>query len=254
MRGPASEAEAAPDDSVRIRGIIADARLYDGARAGETLDAHLEASPLVRGVREIGLWDPSSEIDRADEASSLDLYGESRFRAGFEELAKRGLSFDAHQYHTQLPAVATLARAFPDTPIVINHLGSPLGAGPYAGRHDEFFPEWSRNVEEVATCPNVHMKLGGLAMPWSGFDWHERTKPPSSDDFVTTYHRYYDHALQVFGPERCMFESNFPVDKLSLSYDVLWNAFKKIAAPYSENERDALFSETAKRVYRLEDT
>jgi len=220
--------------------------------AQETLEAHLEASPLFRGVRDMGIWDPSPEVACVDEASDLDFYGESRFRAGFEQLAKLGLSFDAYQYHTQLPSLTSLARAFPDTPIVVNHLGAPLGTGPYAGKADEVFPVWQKNVSEVAACGNVVMKLGGMAMPWSGFGWEQRPSPPTSDEFVETYHRYFDHALQAFGPSRCMFESNFPVDKLSLSYDVLWNAFKKIAAPYSEDEKDALFRGTATRIYRLE--
>jgi L-fuconolactonase len=252
VRDLAKQAAMAPIGSVRIGGMIGDARLYNGARAAETLDAHLEASPLFRGVRDMGLWDPSPEIDIVEEATNLDFYAEDRFREGFAELAKRGLSFDAHQYHTQLPSVAGLARAFPETPIIVNHLGSPLGAGPYAGKHDEIFPEWQRNVTEVAGCPNTFMKLGGLAMPWCGFGWDQRVKPPTSDEFVTTYQRYYDHALQVFGPDRCMFESNFPVDKLSLSYDVLWNAFKKLAALYSEDEKEALFRGTAMKAYRLE--
>ena len=248
-------ADAGPAaDGVRIGAMIADAQLYNGgACAAETLDAHLEASPLFRGVRDMGIWDPSPEIDCVQEASDADFYGESRFREGFAEVAKRGLCFDAHQYHTQLPSVESLARAFPDTSIIVDHLGSPLGAGPYANKHDEIFPVWREHVARVARCPNVFMKLGGLAMPWCGFGWEERARPPTSDEFVATYRRYYDHALEVFGPDRCMFESNFPVDKLSLSYDVLWNAFKKIAARFSETEKQALFEGTAKRVYRLGD-
>ena len=249
---PVGESEWVRADSPRIGGMIGDARLYNGALAAETLDAHLEASPIFRGVRDMALWDPSPEIDIAEEATNLNLYAENRFREGFAEVAKRGLSFDAHQYHTQLPSVAALARAFPETPIIVNHLGSPLGAGPYAGKQDEIFPQWRKNVSEVASCPNTFMKLGGLAMPWCGFGWQGREKPPTSDEFVATYARYYDHALQIFGPDRCMFESNFPIDKLSLSYDVLWNAFKKIADPYSEDEKEALFRGTAMRVYRLD--
>lgn len=247
-----AEVAAASAGGVRIGGMIGDAQLYNGgARAQETLEAHLEASPLFRGVRDIGIWDASPEIDSVASATGLDFYGESRFREGFGELAKLGLTFDAYQYHTQLPSVVSLAKAFPDTTIVVNHLGAPLGAGPYAGRADELFPEWQKNVTEVAACPNTVMKLGGMAMPWSGFGWESRSAPPTSDEFVATYRRYYDHALQSFGPNRCMFESNFPVDKLSLSYDVLWNAFKKIAAGYSEAEKDALFAGTATRVYGL---
>lgn len=250
VHGLAEEAKQG-EKSVEIAAMIGDAQLYRGALAAETLDAHLAASPLFRGVRDMGLWDPSPEIDSVDSATDLNFYGEARFREGFAELAKRNLVFDAHQYHTQLPSVAALARAFPDTTIVIDHLGSPLGAGPYAGRQDEIFPEWQKNLSAVADCQNVVIKLGGLAMPWCGFGWESRPKPPGSDEFIARYQRYYDHALQSFGPERCMFESNFPVDKLSLSYDILWNAFKKIAASYSEDERDQLFRGTATRVYGL---
>jgi len=252
VRALALEAARAPEGSVKIGGMVGDAQLYRGAIAGETLAAHLEASPLFKGVRDMGVWDESPLVDSVEAASNANLYGEKEFREGFAELAKLGLSFDAHQYHTQLPYLVDLARAFPETPIIVNHLGSPLGAGPYAGMQDEIFPVWQESLVEVAACPNTVMKLGGLAMPWCGFGWDRSPKPPNSDQFVETFHRYYDHALQVFGPDRCMFESNFPVDKLSLSYDVLWNAFKKIAAAYSEDEKESLFRGTATRVYRLE--
>lgn len=257
VRALAQEADrdAEKQGSVRIVGMVGDAQLYNGAkRARETLEAHLEASPLFRGVRDMGIWDPHDEIDSVEFATGPDFYGEPAFREAFAEAAKLGLTFDAHQYHSQLPSVVSLARAFPDTTIIVDHLGSPLGAGPYAGRQDEIFPEWQKAVSLVAECPNAVMKLGGLAMPWNGFGWESRSRPPSSDEFVATYARYYEHAIEAFGPERCMFESNFPVDKLSLSYDVLWNAFKKLAAGYSEEEKDALFRGTATRVYRLDDS
>ena len=247
----AREAAASPD-GVQIVGIVGDAWLVNGAdRVAETLDAQLEASPLFRGVRDMGIWDPSPEIARVDYATAGDWYGEPGFRAGFAEIAKRGLVFDGYQYHTQLPSLAALARAFPETTIVVDHLGAPLGAGPYAGKAEEIFPDWRAKLAEIATCPNVVIKLGGMAMPWNGFGWEKRAKPPTSDEFVATYARYYDHAIQTFGPDRCMFESNFPVDKLSLSYDVLWNAFKKLSASFSDDEKDALFGGTARRVYRV---
>jgi len=248
----AKEAARTPE-AVQIAAMIGDAQLYNGGvKVRETLEAHLEASPLFRGVRDMGLWDPDPSIASVAGATDHDFYGKDAFREGFAELAKFDLVFDGHQYHTQLPSLARLARAFPDTTIVVDHLGSPLGEGPYAGRADEIFPEWQKNLSEVAGCPNVVIKLGGLAMPWNGFGWDERERPPTSDAFVATYTRYYDHAIDSFGPDRCMFESNFPVDKLSLSYDVLWNAFKKLAAGYSDDEKDALFGGTARRVYRVE--
>ena len=145
-----------------------------------------------------------------------------------------------------------LARDFPDTTIVVDHLGTPLGIGPYAGRRDEIFDVWRKDMTELATCPNVNVKLGGMAMPWNGFGWDAAERPPTSDEFVAAQGRYYHHAIDAFGPDRCMFESNFPVDKLSLSYGVLWNAFKKIAAGCSDDEKESLFRGTASRFYRLD--
>ena len=144
-----------------------------------------------------------------------------------------------------------MAKAFPTAPIVLNHLGTPLGVGPYAARQDEVYAEWQRDLAAVAQCPNVTIKLGGLAMPWNGFGFENGQRPPTSDELVARQAKYYHYAIETFGPERCMFESNFPVDKCAVSYGVLWNAFKKIAAKYSEAEKDAMFRGTATRVYRV---
>ena len=162
-----------------------------------------------------------------------------------------GLSFDAWHYHPQTPYLTELAREFPDAVIVLDHFGTPIGVGPYAGKRKEIFTQWANDLAELATCPNVFIKLGGLAMPWTGFGFETQAMPPTSDEIVTLQAPYYDHAIEVFAPERAMFESNFPVDKLSVSYSVLWNAFKKMAQQYSESEQDALFQQTAKQVYRL---
>jgi predicted TIM-barrel fold metal-dependent hydrolase len=134
---------------------------------------------------------------------------------------------------------------------VLDHLGTPLGIGTYAGRRSEIFQGWKHDIAELARCPNVHMKLGGLAMPWNGFGYDDAVRPPTSDELVTDQGDYYHYAIEQFGPSRCMFESNFPVDKCALSYTVLWNAFKKMAARYTEAERDAMFRGTAVRFYRL---
>jgi len=161
------------------------------------------------------------------------------------------LSFEAWQYHPQMPAVIELARAFPDTTIVLNHLGGPLGIGPYEGRRAEIFREWKKGIAELARCPNVVVKLGGINMTMNGFGWHRRPSPPSSDELVAATRDYYLHTIDQFGPRRCMFESNFPVDKISCSYVVLWNAFKKIAASFTSDEKTQLFQRTASEVYRL---
>ena len=135
--------------------------------------------------------------------------------------------------------------------MILDHFGTPLGVGPYADQRESIFAAWKDDMARIAECPNVVAKLGGLAMPDNGVGWHERATPPSSDEFIEAQGRYYEHTIACFGAERCMFESNFPVDRWSLSYPVLWNAFKKIAAGYSESEQDAMFQGTATRVYRL---
>ena len=236
----------------QIGAIVGDANLCLGGAVRQVLEAHLAASPRFRGIRQLACWDASDEIDSAEGTVDGALYADPRFREGFAVLDEMGLVFDAYHYHHQNPHLTDLARAFPATTIVLDHLGTPLGIGPYAGRREEVFAIWERGMVELAGCPNVVVKLGGLAMPWNGFGFEERAKPPSSDELVALQGRYYQRAIELFGAERCMFESNFPVDKLSLSYTVLWNAFKKMAADASEPEKDALFRATASRVYRLE--
>jgi predicted TIM-barrel fold metal-dependent hydrolase len=179
------------------------------------------------------------------------MLGDRTFRAGFAELGQRGLSFDAWLYHHQIPELIDLARAFPDTPIILDHFGGPLGIGPYQTKREEIFADWRGNIAELARCSNVFAKLGGLVMPISGHDFHKQERPATSDEIVGATGRYYRHAIDCFGVERCMFESNFPVDKQSCSYAVLWNAFKKMVADASESERAALFHDTATRAYRL---
>ena len=179
------------------------------------------------------------------------LYLDPSFREGFAELGKRGLSFDAWLYHSQIAELTELARAFPDTTIIFDHFGGPLGIGPYAGQRQEIFAKWSVDVAELARCENVVAKLGGLVMPINGFGLHKREKPPTSDEIVALTSDYYRHTLDCFGPSRCMFESNFPVDKQSCSYAVLWNAFKKLAAGFSASEKRYLFHDTAAEAYRL---
>lgn len=250
--GIAREAAANPD-GLQIGAIVAAADLSLGAAVEEVLDAHAAASPLVRGIRDSAAWAEGEGIHRAARCGHAGLYQEPAFRDGFGRLAARGLSFDAYHYHPQTLSLRDLARAFPDAAIVCNHLSTPLGVGPWAGpaKREEVFARWRRDVAALAECENVAMKLGGLAMPWNGFGWDRAPRPPGSDELVAAQGRYYEHAIEVFGPERCLFESNFPVDKLSVSYDVLWNAFKKIAAGASEDEKHALFCGTAERVYRI---
>lgn len=216
--------------------------------AADVLDAHLEASSRVKGVRQIASFDPGMPVSLNDDP---DLYEHPAFRRGFPLLSARGLGFDACFYHHQLPAVIALARAFPDTLIVADHLGSPLAHGSYAGRREEAWREWRPLIAQLATCPNVVIKLGGQGMWFAGFGWNEQPVPPGSAEVAATLGDRIRYAIDLFGPERAMFESNFPVDRSSMSYAVLWNAFKRLSQGYSPTERAALFEGTARRVYRL---
>jgi predicted TIM-barrel fold metal-dependent hydrolase len=162
-----------------------------------------------------------------------------------------GLMFDSWHYHPQTPFLVELARDFPETKIVLDHLGTPLNTGIYASQSEEIFEAWKQGLNDLAELPNTYVKLGGMLMPWNGFGWEERDRPGTSDELVELQGRYYHHAIEAFGPSRCMFESNFPADKPSISYHVVWNAFKKLAAGYSESEKDRLFRGTAMEVYGL---
>ena len=179
------------------------------------------------------------------------LYLLDEFSEGLNELEKKDLSFEAWQYHHQIDQVTLLAKEHPNLKIVLNHFSGTIGIGPYQGKQNEIFEIWKKDIDELVKNPNVYAKLGGLAMPINGYDFHKQSMPPSSDELVEAQKNYYDHSIKGFGPERCMFESNFPVDKQSCSYVVLWNAFKKIANSFSEEDKQNLFHDTAARVYKL---
>ena len=220
--------------------------------AGAALDAHMAASPRFRGIRHASGWDASEDVRNSHTNPTEGLLGDAAFRSGFAELGKRGLTFDAWMYHSQIRELIPLARAFPDQPIVLDHFGGPLGIGPYEGRRQEIFAAWKDDVAELARCENVVAKLGGLVMPINGFGFHKRDTPATSDELVAATRDYYLHMIDSFGADRCMFESNFPVDRQSCSYHVLYHSFKQIAAGCSAVEKAALFHDTAVRVYRVE--
>jgi len=229
--------------------IVGFADLTLGDEVAPVLEAHAAASPSrFRGIRHSTTWDASGALRREAQAG---LLSDSQFRRGFAWLKKLGLSFDAWVYHPQLNDVADIARAFPDIAIVLNHIGAPLGVGPYAGKKDEVFKVWSQGIAAVAACPNVVIKLGGVGSARSGYDWHERSVKLTSAELAVFLNPYFEWCIEKFGVERCMFESNFPVEKLANSYVVVWNAFKRITQNYSPSERAALFHDTASRVYRI---
>jgi predicted TIM-barrel fold metal-dependent hydrolase len=245
-------ASAKDADKAEIAGIVAHADLRLGAELEATLDAHVEAGRgLFRGIRDAGARDPHPEALMIAGRARQGLYADADFRAGVKRLGNRGLSYDTWHYHHQNRDFLALAEAVPDTTMVLDHFGTPLGVGPYADRREEIFEQWKIDIADIAKCENVVAKLGGLAMPDNGFGWFGRAKPPTSDEFVEAQRRYYLHTIACFGPERCMFESNFPVDRLSISYPVLFNGLKKIVMDFSEDEKDAMFRGTATRIYRL---
>jgi predicted TIM-barrel fold metal-dependent hydrolase len=233
-------------------GIVGHANLLLGDRVKAVLEAEIVAGQgRFRGIRHSSAYDADPDIGHMYATRPKGLLLDSSFRKGFACLAPLGLSFDAWLFHPQLPEFVDLARAFPDTRIVLDHCGGPVGLGRFAGRREETFPLWKASIQQVAKCPNVSVKLGGLAMRLLGFDFHERSKPPSSEQAAAAWRPYIETCIEAFGPQRCMFESNFPPDKGQCSYQVIFNAFKRIAAQYGEAEKTALFSKTATDVYRL---
>jgi predicted TIM-barrel fold metal-dependent hydrolase len=235
-------------------GIIGSADLRLGDRVAPVLEAHLAASPQrFRGIRHRAAWAEPGVLPNQPASQPAHLFLDRDFRRGFAYLRVYGLIFEAWLYHPQLPELADLARAFTDTVVILNHLGGPLGVGSYSGKRDEVFARWKLDLAEVAACPNVVMKVGGLQMAINGYGWHERERPPTSDELLAANRDWYVYAIDQFGPARCMFESNFPVDRLSCSYTVLWNQFKKLTTSFPAAERAAMFHDTAKRIYRLPD-
>ncbi len=231
--------------------IIGFGDLLLGERLEPVLDAQVAASGgRMRGVRQIAAWheDPTARGSLASPPPHMLL--DADFRRGMAVVERAGLTFDTFAYHTQLGEVADLANAFPGTPIIVNHAGGAIGVGPYADRRDDVFPAWKAGMLEIAQCSNTYVKLGGLGMRVFGHGFGDMPRPPSSEELATAWRPYIETCIEAFGPERCMFESNFPVDKGSCSYRVLWNAFKRICSGASPEEKSALFFNTAQRVYR----
>ena len=238
-----------------ISGIVAHTDLMaDAGVVDEVLAAHVAASDgLFRGIRHGGAHDPYKALKWGDATDIPDLYLQPAFQAGVRQLGAAGYTYDTWHYHFQNRDYLALAQAAPDTVMVLDHFGSPVGVGPFEGRMSEVFQTWKEDIAAIAQCDNVVVKIGGLAMPVNGFDWHKRDTPASSDELVAAQREFYLHTIDCFGPDRCMLESNFPVDKMSISYAVYWNAMKKLSAKFSESDKDLMFRGTASRVYGLTD-
>lgn len=234
-------------------GIVGRADLAEGAAVAEVLERHIRAgNGRFKGIRHAGAYDSSPDIHRSHTNPPPGLYGLPSFREGFAQLAPLGLTFEAWQFHPQLGEVAALADAFPGAAIMLNHVGGLLRIGPYAGREDEVFAVWKAGIEDLAKRSNVWVKLGGLGMAHCGFGFHRQDPRPGSDVLADAWRPYLETCIAAFGVERGMFESNFPVDAVSCDYATLWNAFKRVAAGCSADEKAALFKTNARRFYRLD--
>ena len=232
--------------------IIGHANLNLGERVAPVLEALQAASPnRFRGIRHTVTWDPHPEVENTAAHKIQGQLASDQFRAGARVLARMGFSLEGWLYHPQLSELAAFAKAVPELTIVLNHVGGLLRTGPYANRDDEVMATWRNGIVAVAACPNVVVKLGGLGMTRTGFDWHTRDKPVGSEELAASMAPVLTHCIEQFTPGRSMFESNFPVDKVSFSYNVMYNAFKRFSRGYSASERAAMFHDTAARIYRI---
>ncbi|WP_210345512.1 amidohydrolase [Bradyrhizobium sp. CCBAU 53421] len=246
-------ASDAHDDRRPCAGIAGYVDLALGSRAAAVLEAHVAAGAgRFRGVRQNIAHEIDINLPPSASGTSNCLYGDTQFRAGFRLLAALDLSFDAWLLEPQLPELIQLARAFPETSICLDHVGTPLGTGWYVGKRKDRFQIWRANIEALAECKNVYVKLGGLAMHYSGFPSLSARQPVSSAQLAEEWGPYLQTCVEAFSPSRAMFESNFPVDALTCDYATLWNAFKRFAARYSATEKNELFFGTAARFYRLQ--
>jgi predicted TIM-barrel fold metal-dependent hydrolase len=236
-----------------MAGITGYVDLRLGSRAKGIIERHIAVSDgRLKAIRNGSTWSDDPVLKPMSSGMPSDLLLDKTFREGVATLAGFNLAFDAWMFQTQLGDLVDLARAIPQTTMVLNHIGGPVAIGPYAGKRDEAFKEWRGLIQQIGALPNTYVKLGGLGMKMIGFDFFNNPEPPSSEELAKAWKPYIETCIAAFGPQRSMFESNFPVDKGTCSYPVLWNAFKRLAAGYSPDEKSALFSGAAKKAYRLE--
>lgn len=249
VRALAERQRIAPATTCRIAAaIVSKVDLRLGARAAEVLHRHIDAAGgRLRGVRNSIAWDAYPPL--AAMGLNKDLLSDTAFREGVRCLAPLGLTLDIWLFHPQLPELTRLARAFPDTTIVLNHLGNPLGIGPYAGREAEVRAAWMQSMADLARCPNVSVKLGGLG-PFSSVQTPSAPRATSTR-LAAQWRPWIETSIALFGPRRCMFESNYPANAGIASYGTTWNAFKRITARASADEKAWLYSRTAQQTYRL---
>ncbi|MEZ5853216.1 MAG: amidohydrolase family protein [Hyphomicrobiaceae bacterium] len=252
--GQAAQSASGHYGQTRIAdGIVGYAPLGLGGDVEPILEAMVRAGgKRFKGVRNISAWHKDPEARGSSANPPPDLLRNPKFIEGLKVLTRMGLSFDSFMYHTQLPEIVAVARACPEASIILNHCGGTIGIGPYASKRQETMAEWRALMKDVAACPNIRIKVGGLGMRLFGFDIHEGEMPPTSEQVAAAWRPHVETCIALFGAKRAMLESNFPVDKASCSYGVLWNAFKRLTASASADEKAWLYRKCAAEAYRLE--
>ncbi len=257
MRFALAEAREAAALGTKTRvgaAFVGNVDLTLGEAAGAALDHLMDASEgRLRSIRNIAVWHADPTVRPSAATPQPHLLLDASFLAGVAQLGPRGIAFDAWLVHTQIPELCQLADTFGDTPIVLNHVGGPLALGPYRGHRDEVFAAWRDDIVNLARRSNVHVKLGGFGMPLFGFDFETGDLPPDSESVAAAIRPYVEACIEAFGASRCMFETNFPVDKGCFAYGIAWNAYKRLTATLTPSERAALFHDTAARFYRISD-
>ena len=254
VRGIAAQAQSGYYGSTHVAaGIVGGADLMLGDAVAPVLDAMQDAgNHLFKGVRTPVAAHADPSIRSNPVPTREGLMRTPAFIAGAKQLAQRGLVLDLWVYQTQLDDVVHLAQTLPTLRIVVNHAGGPLGIGTYQEHPERHFADWRRALSQLAACPNIFIKIGGFGMPIMGFDWTSASTPPTSLALASRIEPYVAACIELFGYQRCMFESNFPVDKGSFSYSVLWNAYMRVTQEWTETDRQQVFHDTACHVYQLE--
>jgi predicted TIM-barrel fold metal-dependent hydrolase len=251
--GVAAQAASGAYGPARVcDGIVGHANLLLGGDAKAVLEAEIKAgNGRFKGIRHSSAWDADPAVAGMYASRPKNLLLDETFRKGFACLGPLGLTFDAWLFHPQIDELIDLAKGFPNQRIILDHCGGFVGLGGYKGKRDENFARWKASIQALAKCDNVVVKLGGLAMSLPGFGFETRERPPTSEELAKAWKPHIDVCIEAFGPKRGMFESNFPPDKGSCSYQVLWNTFKRLSSGFSEDEKTWLFSRTAADVYSL---
>lgn len=254
MVGMAAMAASGKYTACRVAAaIVAQVNLTLGERTREQLEAHEEASNgRLRGVRHTAKWDADPVVRGKVGPGRAGLLLEPEFGKGLDVAASMGLAFDVSIYHAQLPDVIALARAHPNANIVVIHSASPVGYASYAGKEAEVHATWLKDMKQLASCPNVSIKMGGLLMNLANFDFTKAERPPTSSELVPLWQPYIEPCIELFGADRCMVAGNFPVDKAGLTYGSVWNMFKRITMGCSADEKRMIYSDTARRVYCID--